>query len=156
MNKMIAAAVVGLCSALLVSGCTNIKELNKALGEASHSDEISTEGFGLRITKNKTTQKDVLRIIGAPNMTFASQTGTTWVYTRVAVRNMQSEGNLSANFVAAFPYQHGTLHRGGGAAGVGANAGVASSRASYKTASLTINFNKSGCVVNYEYTATSF
>ena len=156
MKKMIAAAVVGLCSALLVSGCTNIKELNKALGEASHADEISTEGFGLRITKNRTTQKDVLRIIGAPNMTFQSQSGTTWVYTRVAVRNVQSEGNLSANFVAAFPYKHGTLSRGGGAAGVGANAGVASSRASYKTASLTINFNKSGCVTNYEYTATSF
>lgn len=156
MNKMIAAAVVGLCSALLVSGCTNIKELNKALGEASHTDEISTEGFGLRITKNRTTQKDVLRIIGAPNMTFQSQSGTTWVYTRVAVRNVQSEGNLSANFVAAFPYKHGSLNRGGGAAGVGANAGVASSRASYKTAALTINFNKSGCVINYEYTATSF
>jgi len=156
MKKMIAAAVVGLCSALLVSGCTNIKELNKALGEASHADEISTAGFGLRITKNKTTQKDVLRIIGAPNMTFQSQSGTTWVYTRVAVRNVQSEGNLSANFIAAFPYKHGSLNRGGGAAGVGANADVASSRASYKTASLTINFNKSGCVINYEYTATSF
>ena len=157
MKKMIAAAVVGLCSALLVSGCTNIKELNKALGEASHADEISTEGFGLRITRNKTTQKDVMKIIGAPSMTFANPNGgTTWVYTRVAVRNVQSEGNLSANFVAAFPYKHGSLHRGGGAAGVGANAGVASNRASYKTASLTINFNQAGCVINYEYTATSF
>ena len=156
MKKMIAAAVVGLCSTLLISGCSNIKELNKALGEASHADEISTQGFGLRITKNKTTKKDVLRIIGAPSMSFETKNGSTWVYTRVAVRNTQSEGKLSANFAAAFPYQHGSLQRGGGAAGVGGSASVASSRASYKTAALTINFNKSGCVMNYEYTATSF
>ena len=154
MKKMIAAAVVGLASALLVSGCTNIKELNKALGEASHADEIST--LGLRIRQNKTTQKDVLQRIGAPSMTFVNNNGSTWVYTRVAVRNTQTSGNLSGNFAAFFPYKPETLSRGAGLAGVGASASVASQRASYKTAALTINFNKSGCVVNYEYTATSF
>ena len=155
MKKMIAAAVVGLASALLVSGCTNIKELNKALGEASHADEIST--LGLRIYKHKTTQNDVLENIGAPNLTFENKNGgSTWVYTRVAVRNVQSEGNLSANFVAFFPYKGGTWSRGGGLAGVGANGSVASQRASYKTAALTINFNKAGTVLNYEFSATSF
>ena len=156
MKKMIAFAVVGMCSALLVSGCTNIKELNKALGEASHADEISTEGFGLRITKNKTSQQDVIANIGAPSMTFENESGSTWVYTRVAVRASQSAGNISGNFTAFFPYKSGSFSRGGGIAGVGASASVASQRSSYKTASLTINFNKSGCVVNYEYTATSF
>ena len=154
MKKMIAAAVVGLCSALLVSGCTNIKELNKALGEASHADEIST--MGLRITKNKTTQQDVIANIGAPSMTFENDKGSTWVYTRVAVRASQTAGKISGNFAAFFPYKSGSFSRGGGIAGVGASAAVASQRSSYKTASLTINFNKSGCVVNYEYTATSF
>ena len=155
MKKMIAAAVVGLASALLVSGCTNIKELNKALGEASHADEIST--LGLRIRQNKTTQKDVLENIGAPSMSFANKKGgTTWVYTRVAVRNTQTSGKLSANFVAFFPYKSGSWSRGAGVTGVGANASVASQRASYKTASLTINFNKNGTVINYEFSATSF
>lgn len=155
MKKMIAAAVVGLASALLVSGCTNIKELNKALGEASHADEIST--LGLRIQKHKTTQKDVLENIGAPNLTFENENGgSTWVYTRVAVRNVQSEGNLSANFVAIFPYKANTRSKGGGIAGAGASASVASQRASYKTAALTINFNKAGTVHNYEFSATSF
>ena len=154
MKKMIAAAVVGLASALLVSGCTNIKELNKALGEASHADEIST--LGLRIRQNKTTQKDVLQRIGAPSMTFVNNNGSTWVYTRVAVRNTQTSGHLSGNFAAFFPYKPETLSRGAGLAGVGASASVASQRASYKTAALTINFNKSGTVVNYEFSATSF
>ena len=154
MKKMIATAVVGMCSALLVSGCTNIKELNKALGEASHADEIST--LGLRIRQNKTTQKDVIENIGAPSMTFENENGSTWVYTRVAVRDTQSAGRLSGNFAAFFPYKPETWSRGGGLAGAGASASVASQRSSYKTASLTINFNKSGCVVNYEYTATSF
>ena len=154
MKKMITAAVVGLASALLISGCTNIKELNKALGEASHADEISTQG--LRIRQNKTTQKDVLERIGAPSMTFVTDKGTTWVYTRVAVRNTQTSGSLSGNFTAFFPYKAQTFSRGGGLAGVGASASVASQRASYKTAALTINFNQSGCVVNYEYSATSF
>ena len=154
MKKMIAAAVAGLASALLVSGCTNIKELNKALGEASQTDEIST--LGLRITKNKTTQQDVIENIGAPSMSFEHENGSTWVYTRVAVRNTQSVGNLSGNFTAIFPYKANTWSRGGGLAGAGVSASVASERSSYKTAALTINFNKQGFVINYEFTATSF
>ena len=43
---------VGL-GALLLSGCSSIKELNSALGEATSADEIST--LGLNIVKNKTT-----------------------------------------------------------------------------------------------------
>ena len=154
MKKIIAAATVGLCSALLISGCTNIKELNKALGEASTADEIST--LGLRITKGKTTQKEVIQNIGAPSMTFAGDDGTTWVYTRVAVRNTQSAGNLNANFAAIFPYKANSLNRGGGIAGVGANASVGSQRSSYKTAALTIKFSGKGVVTDYEFSATSF
>ena len=155
MKKMIAAAVAGLASSLLISGCTNIKELNKALGETSHADEIST--MGLRITKNKTTQEDVLDNIGAPNMTFTNKHGgATWVYTRVAVRSSGTGGNLSGGFAAIFPYKANTLSRGGGMAGVNASAAVDSERSSYKTAALTINFNRAGRVVNYEFSATSF
>ena len=155
MKKMITAAVVGLASALLVSGCTNIKELNKALGEASTTDEIST--MGLRITRNKTTQNDVIRNIGAPSMTFENEKGgTTWIYTRVAVRSSGTGGNLSGGFAAFFPYKANTLSRGGGIAGVNAGAEVSSERSSYKTAALTINFDKNGRVVNYEFSATSF
>ena len=154
MKKMISAAVAGLCAALLMTGCSNIKELNKALGEASSADEIST--LGLRIVQNKTTQNEVLNSIGAPSMTFANGDGSTWVYTRVAVRNSQTSANVSMNFTAFFPYKSNSFKRGGGIAGVGTSAATASDRASYKTAALTINFNAQGCVTNYEFSATSF
>ena len=154
MKKMFSAAVAGLCAALLITGCSDIKELNKALGEASTLDEVST--LGLRIVQNKTTQNEVLKSIGAPSMTFDNGEGTTWVYTRVAVRSNQSSANLSVGFDAFFPYKAHSFSRGGGIAGVHGSAATASQRASYKTASLTINFNAKGCVTNYEFSATSF
>ena len=154
MKRMLSAAVASLCAALLITGCSDIKELNKALGDASSLDEVST--LGLRIVQNKTTQNDVLKSIGAPSMTFDNGEGTTWVYTRVAVRSNQSSANLSVGFDAFFPYKAESFSRGGGIAGVNAGAATASQRASYKTAALTINFNAQGCVTNYEFSATSF
>ena len=154
MKKMLSAAVAGLCAALLITGCSDIKELNKALGDASSLDEVST--LGLRIVQNKTTQNDVLKSIGAPSMTFDNGEGSTWVYTRVAVRTNQSSANASVGFDAFFPYKSNSFSRGGGIAGVHAGAETASQRASYKTAALTINFNAQGCVTNYEFSATSF
>lgn len=154
MKKFIAAAIVGGGLALFSVGCSNIHELNKALGEASTADEIST--VGLNIVQNKTTQNDVVAAIGAPSMVFNDANGTTWVYSRVAVRDTGSSGNLSANFTALFPYAPHRRSRGGGLAGVGGSAAVASQRSSYKTAALMIHFNAQGCVSSYEFTATSF
>lgn len=155
MKKLIAVAGAGVCAALLFSGCSNIKELNKALGDASAVDDVST--MGLHIEQDKTTQADVMKAIGAPSMTFANPNGgTTWVYSRVAVRNSAAAGNLSANFQAVFPWKSNFRSRGGGVAGVGASASVASQSSSYKTAALMIHFNREGCVSNYEFTATSF
>ena len=155
MKKLTAVAGAGICAALLFSGCSNIKELNKALGDASAVDEVST--LGLCIEQDKTTQAEVLNSIGAPSMTFAeADGGSTWVYTRVAVRNHQAAGRLSANFAAVFPYKPSTWSRGGGLAGAGANASLASQSSSYKTAALMIHFNGEGRVSNYEFTATSF
>ncbi len=154
MKRMLSAAVAGLCAALLITGCSDIKELNKALGDASSLDEVST--LGLRIVQNKTTQNDVLKSIGAPSMTFDNGEGTTWVYTRVAVRNNHSSADASIGFDAFFPYKSNSFSRGGGIAGVHGSAATASQRSSYKTAALTINFNAQGCVTNYEFSATSF
>ena len=154
MKRMFSAAVAGLCAALLITGCSDIKELNKALGEASTLDEVSS--LGLRIVQNKTTQNEVLKAIGAPSMSFDSDKGSTWVYTRVAVRSNQSSADASIGFDAFFPYKAHTFSRGGGVAGVHGSASTASQRSSYKTAALTINFNAQGCVTNYEFSATSF
>ena len=144
MKKMIAAAVVGLASVLLISGCIDVKDMDKAIGEASRSDETSS--LGLRICQNKTTQKDVLETIGAPSMTFANDKGgSSWVYARVAVRNTKSGEKASDNCKAFFPFKAVKLSGDAGSRG-----------ASCKTASLTINFNKSGNVVNYEYSETRF
>ena len=154
MKRMFSTAVAGLCAALLITGCSDIKELNKALGEASTVSEIST--LGLHIVQNKTTQNDVLKSIGAPSMSFDNGEGSTWVYTRVAVRNNQSNANASIGFDAFFPYKAYSLSRGGGIAGVHGSAATATQRSSYKTAALTINFNAQGCVTNYEFSATSF
>lgn len=154
MKKMFVVAAVAACAALVAAGCSNIKELNKALGEASAADEVST--LGLSIVQNKTTKAEVIQNIGAPSMTFTDAKGEAWVYSRVAVRNIQSAGNISANFTAIFPYQAHTRSKGGGLAGAGANASLASQNSSYKTAALVIYFNKYGCVSHYEFTATSF
>ena len=154
MKKMFVVAAVAACAALVAAGCSNIKELNKALGEASTADEVSS--MGLQIVQNKTTKAEVIQNIGAPSMTFAADDGATWVYTRVAVRNTQSAGNLNANFAAFFPYKANSMSRGGGIAGVGANASVGSQRSSYKTAALTIKFSGNGVVTDYEFSATSF
>lgn len=155
MKKLTAVAGAGICAALLFSGCSNIKELNKALGDASAVDDVST--MGLCIEQNKTTQAEVVQAIGAPSMTFAeADGGSIWVYSRVAVRNTASAGNLSAYFTAVFPYSSHMRDKGGGVAGVGASASVASQSTSYKTAALMIHFNAEGCVSNYEFTATSF
>ena len=154
MRKFTAAAIFGVGVALLSAGCSNIHELNKALGEASNADEVST--IGLNIVPNKTTQKEVVASIGAPSMVFDEENGSTWVYSRVAVRNTGSGGKLAANFTAFFPYKAHQLNHGGGLTGVGASASVASERSSYKTAALMIHFNGEGCAVNYEFTATSF
>ena len=154
MKKFIAAAIVGSGLALISAGCSNIHELNKALGEASTADEVSS--MGLQIVQNKTTKAEVIQNIGAPSMTFADEKGEAWVYSRVAVRNTQSSGNISANFTAIFPYQSHTRSKGGGIAGAGASASVATQKSSYKTAALMIYFNKYGCVSHYEFTATSF
>ena len=154
MKKMFVVAAVAACAALVAAGCSNIKELNKALGEASTADEVST--MGLQIVQNKTTKAEVIQNIGAPSMTFNDAKGEAWVYSRVAVRRNQSSGNLTANFAAIFPYKGHSLSHGGGIAGVGGNASVASQNSSYKTAALVIYFNKHGCVSHYEFTATSF
>ena len=150
MKKFIAAAIFGV--ALLSAGCSNIHELNKALGEASHADEIG----GVSIVPNKTTQREVVAAIGAPSMVFDEENGSTWVYSRVAVRNTGSGGRLAANFTAFFPYKAHQINHGGGLTGVGTSAEVSSQRSSYKSAALMIHFNADGCAVNYEYTATSF
>lgn len=154
MKKLFSTAVAALSAALLITGCSDIKELNKALGEASSLDEVST--LGLRIVQNKTTQNDVLKSIGAPSLTFDNGDGSTWIYTKVAVRNNQSNANASIGFDAFFPYKANSFSRGGGVAGVHGGAATASQRSSYKTAALTINFNSQGCVTNYEFSATSF
>ena len=154
MKKLFSTAVAALSAALLITGCSDIKELNKALGEASTLDEVST--LGLRIVQNKTTQNEVLKSIGAPSMSFDNGEGSTWIYTKVAVRSNQSSANASLGFDVFFPYKANSFSRGGGVAGAHGGAATASQRSSYKTAALTINFNAQGCVTNYEFSATSF
>ena len=114
MKKLFSTAVASLCAALLITGCSDIKELNKALGEASTLSEVST--LGLRIVQNKTTQNDVLKSIGAPSMSFDNGEGSTWVYTKVAVRSNRSDANASIGFDAFFPYKANSFSRGGGVA----------------------------------------
>lgn len=141
--------------ALLLSGCSSIKELNSALGEATSADEIST--LGLNIVKNKTTKAEIFSSIGAPSLVFRNDlNGDSWVYQRVAVRQTDVGFQAKGNFSALFPYQTNSLSRGGGIAGVGASSKVGARRSSYKTAGLLIKFNEQGCVNAYEFTATSF
>lgn len=145
----------GMSVALFFSGCSSVRELNSALGEATNADEIST--LELNIIKNKTTKSEIFKLIGAPGLVFKNELkGETWVYQRVAVRQTDVGFQAKGNFSALFPYQANSLSRGGGIAGVGASSKVGSSRSSYKTAGLMIRFNELGCVNSYEFTATSF
>ena len=155
MKLFVFAIGMGVSSMLLFSGCSSVKELNSALGEAANADEIST--FGLNIVKNKTTKNEIFKSIGAPGLVFKNDIhGETRVYQRVAVRQTDVGFQAKGNFAAIFPYQANTLSRGGGIAGVGASSKVGARRSSYKTAGLMIKFNEQGCVNAYEFTATSF
>ena len=146
---------MGLGALLLFSGCSSVKELNSALGEAATADEIST--LGLNIVKNKTTKSEIFKSIGAPGLVFKNElNGETWVYQRVAVRQTDVGFQAKGNFAAIFPYKANSLSRGGGIAGVGASSKVGARRSSYKTAGLLIKYNEQGCVNSYEFTATSF
>ena len=60
MKKLTAVAGAGICAALLFSGCSNIKELNKALGDASAVDEVSTLNQGLALPEKDGTSDHTL------------------------------------------------------------------------------------------------
>lgn len=155
MKRFAFTVCMGLGALLLFSGCSSVKELNSALGEAADADEIST--LGLNIVKNKTTKSEIFKSIGAPGLVFKNDlNGETWVYQRVAVRQTDVGFQAKGNFAAIFPYQANSLSRGGGIAGIGASSKVGARRSSYKTAGLLIKFNEQGCVNSYEFTATSF
>lgn len=155
MKKFAFAVCMGVSAMLFFSGCSSIKELNSALGEAANADEIST--LGLNIVKNKTTKNEIFNSIGAPGLVFQNDmNGETWVYQRVAVRQTDVGFQAKGNFAAIFPYQPNSLSKGGGIAGVGASSKVGARRSSYKSAGLMIKFNAQGCVNGYEFTATSF
>ncbi len=155
MKHLASALFTGIASVVLFSGCSGIRELNSSLNEAANADEIST--FGLSITRNKTTQNEIFKAIGAPGLVFKNEVnGESWVYPRVAVRQTDVGFQARGNFTAIFPYQSHSLSKGGGLAGVGANSKVGARRSTYKTAALMIKFNPNGCVDSYEFTATSF
>ncbi|MDR0932974.1 MAG: hypothetical protein LBM70_08170 [Victivallales bacterium] len=155
MKMFLFISSLGLTTLLFSSGCASVKELNSAMNDAASIGEISSSG--LRIVKNKTTKKEVFGSIGAPGLVFKNDiSGESWVYPRVAVRQSNLDFQASGNFSAIFPYSAGSLSKGGGVAGVNASSRLGSSKSSYKSAGLLIEFNELGCVNNYKFTATSF
>ena len=155
MKQFAFAICMSFAAMLLLPGCSSVRELNSALGEAANADEISS--FGLNIVKNKTTKSEIFKSIGAPELVFKNElNGESWVYPRVAVRQTDVGIQAKGNFAALFPYQANSLSRGGGIAGVGASSKVGAKRSSYKSAGLLIRFNENGCINSYEFTATSF
>lgn len=146
---------MGLCSMLIFSGCSGVRELNSSMNEAAAVGEISQ--FGLRIVRNKTTRSEVFASIGAPSLVFRNeQGGESWVYQKVALRKSDLAFSARGNFAVVFPYDTSSFSKGGGIAGVKSSSALASSKSSYKTAGLLIKFNRKGCVSSYEFTATSF
>ena len=145
----------GISAVFFFSGCSNIRELNSSMNEAAAVGEISE--YGLRIVRNKTTRSEVFNSIGAPSLIFKNEKGgESWVYSRVALRKSDLEFTASGNFAVIFPYDTTNINKGGGIAGVKAGSGLSTSKSTYKTAGLLIQFNRKGCVSSYEFTATSF
>lgn len=133
MKKILYLSVITLITVSFCGGCSSIKELNSAIGEAASVDDIST--FGLRIIKNKTTQSEIFKAIGAPGLVFDNHIhGKSWVYPRIAVRKTSLGFQASGNFTAVFPYSGSVLEHGGGVAGAKVSSVLDSDKSSYKTA----------------------
>ncbi len=141
--------------AVTVSGCVSSKDISAKMNKAAEVDGVVAND--IRIIRNKTTNKEILEAIGAPSLVFKNADKTeTWVYSRIGVRRTNAGFIAKGNFAALFPYEAHSLSKGGGLAGVSADAQLASSRSAYKSAALLINYNSKGCVNTFEFTTTSF
>ncbi len=149
MKKIYVYASLLLSAMFIFTGCSSVDVDDQV------SDEMKV--FGIEIIRNKTTKSEVLAAIGAPGMVFeSSESGDSWVYPRIAVRSTNFGFRAGGNFAALFPYTSGSFSKGGGVAGARASVDTKNSSSTYMTAGLRINFNKQGCVIGYEFSATSF
>ena len=154
MKQFMFIFVAAVC-AMAVSGCVSSKDISEKMNKAAEVEGVKAND--LRIIRNKTTANEVLEAIGAPSLVFKNADKTeTWVYSRIGVRRTSAGFIAKGNFAALFPYEAHSLSKGGGLAGVNADAQLARSRSSYKSAALLINYNSNGCVNTFEFTTTSF
>ena len=108
----------------------------------------------MKIVPGQTTQPDVVRAFGAPNIVMmGSNRAETWTYDRVAVFQSRVSGdlNLGAGFFVIHPAQP-SGYGGGGTAGYGRG----KSMSSVRTATLLIEFDDKGVVTKYEMMSTAF
>jgi len=100
----------------------------------------------------KTTQLDVVRAFGAPNMVLAkSGAGEVWTYDQVSVTNEENALLGGVFLVAGGPWERWTS-----TAGAGVMAGTQSKSSSVRTVTVIIEFDSKEVLKNYEILVTAF
>lgn len=148
MNSCLRFAVAASC-VLCMMGCEKGLQLDQA------SDRAVTAGQAkLKIVTGRTTQKDVIRAFGPPNIVMmGSERAEVWTYDRVAVYRSTVSGNVEilGGFGKIYPSE--TM---GWAVGGGTGFGRGQDMSTVRTATLIIEFDGKGLVKKYDMMTTSF
>jgi hypothetical protein len=147
MARVLDGVIVSLLM-VVVMGCgpgpgahLKASKVNLTAGQAKSKFEVG-----------KTTQLDVVRAFGAPNMVLAkSGAGEVWTYDQVSVTD-EACGVLGGAFLVA----GGPWEGWGAGAGAGLAAAKQSKSSSVRTVTLIIEFDSKEVLKNYEILVTAF
>ena len=125
-----------LCLSVLFISCASKNE--------SHS-KINSLEVSEKLTKNVTTQSQVLETFGTPDVVEKTPHGDMWGYNRQSSES-ESSGVAAVHYISSTAFWNWT--------GIGASSDSSSS--STKTASLTIFFNKNKVLETYSFRTERF
>lgn len=130
---------VMIASTLFLSGCASMQS-------SSSKDPFTSGQVSLTLHKGKTTEADVLKAFGSPNIVTQDASGNAvWTYQKNAM--IESSHSESASALGAFT----TIILGGGA-----SASASGSEQSSKTMTLIITFDSKGVLSNFKSMTTHF
>jgi hypothetical protein len=154
-----------LISVLFGNGCTSTwqqpppsnqppsNQVSTPNAPPSQNDPLSYGAVTSTVKKGETTQEEIVRLFGPPNITTVNASGEeVWVYDRIS-NTSQQNGSSEARFNAFF----GLKAAGAKEATATANANSAqTSTLSTRTLTVIVNFDSTKKVKDYSARATQF
>lgn len=155
-HPMNVAQVNILCLLLFLSGCApgapQWQESPTTRRQTLERDPMSYGAVTSKVQKGVTTQEDIIRNFGAPNITTTSTDGSeVWVYDKISTESRQEGWSEAARFDSFF-----TLGITGVNGGQSSQKFGGSHSSTVRTLTVIINFNKEKKVKDYSARATQF